>query len=405
LAAATIAVVLTVATISTRAPAAIEERALSLYNIHNEERLEIIFKRDGQYIPHALTMINHFMRDWRRDEPIKMDPALIDLIWELHTELGSREPIHLISGYRSKKTNNMLRRTRGGQGRKSQHILGKAADLHFPDISPKQLRNSALIREIGGVGYYPTSALPFVHVDTGRVRHWPRLPRQELALLFPSGKTKHRPRGGKPITKRDHQLAMAKLGPQPSPLRGRRRQTPQPVLASATPDVLPNPFTTRGQAPASGADATSPSAPAGKASVQLAAMTDTTDALGDLVVRMTQPAPLANGQANEPAMEDPDHPDLLSYDPVSALPIVTASAKGVAQRRTRLVHPDQDQAGYWLAGTEFRVSMNFSSRSDSGRLASVPRFEGHAVRQLYAAKPKGRLARSDDLRSFQLARR
>ena len=104
-------------------------------------------------------------------------------------------------------------------------------------------------------------------------------------------------------------------------------------------------------------------------------------------------------------MEGPDHPDLLSYDPVSALPIVTASAEGIAQQRTRLVHPDQDHAGYWLAGTELRVSMNFSSRSDSGRLASVPRFEGNAVRQLYAAKPKGRLAHTDELRPFQMARR
>jgi uncharacterized protein YcbK (DUF882 family) len=394
--------VLAVAAISTRAPAAIEERALNLYNIHNEERLEVIYKRDGQYLPHAMMMINHFMRDWRRDEPTKIDPALIDLIWELHTELGSREPIHLISGYRSKKTNNMLRRTRGGQGRKSQHILGKAADLHFPDISAKQLRNSALIREIGGVGYYPTSSIPFVHVDTGRVRHWPRLPRQELALLFPSGETKHRPKGGKPITKRDHQLAMAKLAPQPSPLRREKQRRPQPILASVAPDALPNPFAALSQAPAPGTEASTPPARAGDAGVQLAAMTDP---LGDLVVRMTQPASLANGQANEPVMDDPDHPDLLSYDPVSALPIVTASAEDAATRQNQLVHPDQDQAGYWLLDTELRVSMNFSATLDSSRLASVPRFEGHAVRQLYAAKPKGRLARTDQLRPFQMARR
>jgi len=301
----------------------------------------------------------------------------------------------------------MLRRTRGGQGRKSQHILGKAADLHFPDISAKQLRNSALVREIGGVGYYPTSALPFVHVDTGRVRHWPRLPRQELALLFPSGETKHRPKGGKPITKRDHQLAMAKLTPQPSPLRREKQRTPQPMLASVTPDALPKPFTAQGQAPASRAEvsspnATSPSSAAGEAGVQLASMTDP---LGALVVRMTQPTTLANGQANETAMGDPDHPDLLSYDPVSSLPIVTASAEDAAPRQTQLVHPDQDQAGYWLLETELRVAMNFSAVPDDSRLASVPRFEGYAVRQFYAAKPKGRLARSDELRPFQMARR
>ena len=272
MAAATIAMVFAMAANVTVAHAALEERTLRFYNIHTKERLEVTYKRNGEYIPDAMKMINHFMRDWRRDEPTKMDPALIDLVWEIYTELGSQEPIHLISGYRSKKTNNMLRRTRGGQGRKSQHILGKAADIHFPDVSVKKLRNSALIREIGGVGYYPTSAIPFVHVDTGRVRHWPRLPRQELAALFPSGKSKHRPRGGKPITKRDYQLAMAKLAPKapdPSPFRERKRliaeqkrQMAEQMLASAAPQAQPNPFTNRDQAPAPVARAAVASAPA-----------------------------------------------------------------------------------------------------------------------------------------------
>ena len=179
------------------------ERILSIHNIHNKETLSIIYKRDGEYVPEALKKLNWVMRDWRRNEPTEMDPKLLDILWEVHTELGSRKPIHLISGYRSRKTNNMLRKTRGGQARKSQHILGKAADVHFPDVPVKRLRYSALVRERGGVGYYPTSALPFVHIDTGRVRHWPRMGRQELALLFPNGRSKHRPRGGGPITKRD----------------------------------------------------------------------------------------------------------------------------------------------------------------------------------------------------------
>ena len=87
----------------------------------------------------------------------------------------------------------MLRRTVGGQAKQSQHITGKAIDVAFPDVPLKQMRYSALIRERGGVGYYPTSGIPFVHVDTGPVRAWPRMPRYELALLFPNGHTKHRP--------------------------------------------------------------------------------------------------------------------------------------------------------------------------------------------------------------------
>ena len=93
-----------------------------------------------------------------------------------------------------------LRKQGGGQAKKSQHILGKAADITFPDVAVKTLRNSALVQEWGGVGYYPTSGVPFVHVDTGHVRMWPRIPRLELASLFPKGQTKYLPLDGKPIT-------------------------------------------------------------------------------------------------------------------------------------------------------------------------------------------------------------
>ena len=179
------------------------ERTIALYNVHTKQTLRIAYKRNGRYLPAALKKLNWHLRDWRRNEPIKMDPKLIDLVWEIHTELGSRVPAHVISGYRSPATNAMLRKTRGGQARRSQHMLGKAMDVRFPDIPVRRLRYSALLREQGGVGYYPTSATPFVHVDTGRVRHWPRMRRQELALLFPHGRTRHRPRGGGPVTRQD----------------------------------------------------------------------------------------------------------------------------------------------------------------------------------------------------------
>ena len=185
-------------------------RTLSFYNIHNKERLTVQYKKNGKFIPAAMKKINWILRDWRRNEPTKMDPKLIDLVWQIHQELGSQKPVHIISGYRSRKTNNMLRRTRGGQAKRSQHILGKAMDVYFPDVPLKKLRYSALVREQGGVGYYPTSGIPFVHIDTGRVRHWPRLPRYELALLFPDAKTRHRPARGGPITRKDVRIAKQK---------------------------------------------------------------------------------------------------------------------------------------------------------------------------------------------------
>jgi uncharacterized protein YcbK (DUF882 family) len=187
------------------------ERTISLYNIHTKETATVAYKRDGKFVPAAMERINWVLRDWRKNEPTAMDPGLVDLLWEMHSELGSRAPIHVISGYRSRGTNSLLKKTRGGQAENSQHINGKAADVHFPDVPIQRLRYSALVRERGGVGYYPLSALPFVHVDTARVRAWPRLPRQELALLFPSGRTQHLPAEGGPLTPEDGRAARIRL--------------------------------------------------------------------------------------------------------------------------------------------------------------------------------------------------
>lgn len=186
------------------------ERVISFYHIHTKETLTVVYKKDGRYVPEALKKINWIMRDWRKNESIPIDPNTIDLIWEMHAELGSQQPVSIICGYRSHGTNEMLRKTRGGQASQSQHITGRAVDITFPDVPLKRIRYSALVRERGGVGYYPTSGIPFVHVDSARVRAWPRLPRYELALLFPNGHTKHMPATGGPITPADAQAARSK---------------------------------------------------------------------------------------------------------------------------------------------------------------------------------------------------
>ena len=128
------------------------ERLISFFHIHTKERLDIVYKRDGKYIPAALKKINWIMRDWRKNKSIPIDPKTIDLIWEMHTELGSQQPVNIICGYRSRDTNEMLRKTRGGQASQSQHITGRAVDLTFPDVPLKRMRYSALVRERGGVG-------------------------------------------------------------------------------------------------------------------------------------------------------------------------------------------------------------------------------------------------------------
>ncbi|WP_291743915.1 DUF882 domain-containing protein [Bauldia sp.] len=179
--------------------ASAEDRALYLYNAHTKERATIVFKRNGSYDPAGLAELNRFLRDWRRNQPIKMDPHLFDLVWEVYQQTGSSRPITVICGYRAPETNAMLRRRSKGVAQNSQHTKGKALDFYIPGVDLAQLRAIGLRMQAGGVGFYPSSGSPFVHMDTGSVRHWPRMSRSQLVKVFPNGHTLHVPSDGKPL--------------------------------------------------------------------------------------------------------------------------------------------------------------------------------------------------------------
>lgn len=174
-------------------------RSLKLYFIHTKEKAEIVFKRNGRYDKRGLEQLSRFLRDWRRNEPTRMDPRLFDLVWEVYRKVGATGYINVVSAYRSPATNSMLRSRSKGVAKKSQHMLGKAMDFYIPGVKLATLRATAMKFQVGGVGYYPTSGSPFVHLDVGSVRAWPRMSRQELAQLFPDGKTMHIPTDGKPL--------------------------------------------------------------------------------------------------------------------------------------------------------------------------------------------------------------
>ncbi|MFC3325310.1 DUF882 domain-containing protein [Mesorhizobium cantuariense] len=190
--------------------ASAETRSLKLYHLHTHEKAEIVYKRNGRYIPEGLRKINIILRDWRRNEPTKMDPRLLDLVWEAYREAGATDYIQVICGYRSPSTNSMLRGRSRGVAEKSQHMLGKAMDFYIPGVPLKKLRNIGLKMQGGGVGYYPSSGSPFVHMDVGNVRHWPGISRQELVSLFPNGKTLHVPSDGRPLPGFEQALASYK---------------------------------------------------------------------------------------------------------------------------------------------------------------------------------------------------
>ncbi len=176
-----------------------DTRTLDLYHAHTHESISATYMVNGEYDQAVLDKLNWFLRDWRRDEPTKMDPRLFDVVWEVHRESGSQQPIEVMSAYRSPETNAMLRRRSRGVAEHSQHILGKAMDQHYMDVPMSRIREIGMRLQRGGVGFYPTAGTPFVHLDVGGVRHWPRMSYDQLARLFPDGKTVHIPSNGQPL--------------------------------------------------------------------------------------------------------------------------------------------------------------------------------------------------------------
>ncbi len=154
------------------APAtAAEARRLSFNHLHTRERTALVYAMGDDFLPTALTQLNHFLRDHYSGEVGQMDPELYHLLHRVRRELDSDQPFHVISGYRSPHTNETLRTTRGGGvARRSLHMDGKAIDVRLPGIALADLRNAAIDLKAGGVGFYPRE--DFVHIDTGRVRSW-----------------------------------------------------------------------------------------------------------------------------------------------------------------------------------------------------------------------------------------
>lgn len=208
-------------------------RTLWLHFTHTDEKKKITFRRNGKYSPAGLKEANWILRDWRRKQPTKMDPRLLDLIWSVYQESGATVPIRVVSGFRSKKTNSALRRRSRGVARFSQHTLGKAMDFFIPGVPVRKLREIGLRMQVGGVGYYPGSKTPFVHMDTGRVRHWPRMTPKQLAKVFPRGKTMHVSTNGRRLAR--YSLALAEYNDSKGKVIRPFSKSKRTAVASAKP--------------------------------------------------------------------------------------------------------------------------------------------------------------------------
>lgn len=151
--------------------APVRARELELHHLHTREHIDIVYARDGAYLPEALRSLDSFLRDHYSGVVGRIDPKLHDLMHALRQALGTDRPFDVVSGYRAPATNAHLKSTRGGGvATRSLHMEGRAIDLRIPGVPLVDLRDAALELKAGGVGYYPRDG--FVHVDTGRVRRW-----------------------------------------------------------------------------------------------------------------------------------------------------------------------------------------------------------------------------------------
>ncbi len=151
-------------------PSLSPERRLSLYNIHTEEFLDTVYWKDGHYVPGALAEINQLFRDWRTGKIKPINPELLELLFALRKKLRNTRPFCVVSGYRTPRSNAILKKTQTGVAWNSLHMYGKAVDIRLPGYSLRSLRSNAIELKQGGVGYYPYSK--FLHLDVGDIRYW-----------------------------------------------------------------------------------------------------------------------------------------------------------------------------------------------------------------------------------------
>ena len=97
-----------------------------------------------------------------------IDLKLLDLLYGLEATLGMREPLHILSAYRTPRTNAKLAERFAGVARRSFHIEGKAVDVRVPGRSKRDLLRAARALKGGGVGNYRG----YIHIDTGPRRSW-----------------------------------------------------------------------------------------------------------------------------------------------------------------------------------------------------------------------------------------
>lgn len=144
----------------------------TLVQTHTDERVPL---DDRSPTPERFARL---LADRVTGERKEFDPRLLELL----RSLGRRHPgarFELVSGYRSPKLNEMMRKKGRHVASHSQHSLGHAVDFRLvvePEtrgMDPRDLEKE--IRDLGwqgGVGVYTSKSDWFVHADVGKLRRW-----------------------------------------------------------------------------------------------------------------------------------------------------------------------------------------------------------------------------------------
>ena len=302
-----------------------ETRTLSFHHTHSNEDLTVTFKRDGRYDEEALKELNHYLRDWRSQDQTTMDPHLFDILWEVYRDVDGKKPIQIISAYRSPSTNAMLRRRSSGVARFSQHMLGHAMDFFIPDVPLEEIRFAGLRLQRGGVGFYPTSGSPFVHLDTGGIRHWPRMTHDQLARLFPDGRTVHIPTDGKPL--KGYELARADI---------ERRDGGDGALTKTRPSLFAGLF---GVKPSNDDDEGADAAPTGGKSAPVSLM-------ATAAAKPVDPVPMPRARKSVAETLQLASADAQIAQPATAAPAASASEQR-AQAKPQTPADIINSRGFW----------------------------------------------------------
>jgi uncharacterized protein YcbK (DUF882 family) len=159
---------------------------LNLLNAHTGEKFSGIYRDDNGPIPRVMDDLSVFLRDFHCDEKIGIDVGVLDFLSGVLLSVGESKAT-ILSAYRTPETNAMLAKKGLGAAENSQHLYGRALDVHLGDKLADAMKTARAMQR-GGVGWYPQSN--FMHIDTGPVRNWD-LDHKNHGTLLVGGKKVH----------------------------------------------------------------------------------------------------------------------------------------------------------------------------------------------------------------------